>query len=257
MRTPEILLVLLTAASTSALGCAKQGELSSRTLNQVADELGRAGLEILYPAQTGVEPGQVYISSGDRPLSQAWSPRPGALSTRSGRASFIELSNDSRYEFRAASSSRILGEEISVALDQNRITEFGLSFGAPTLVTFYGTDLLTLTLTNPELRSQIEHFLDSPDLVMIGSTLQTSSIAVSLKSQDASKAQAVLPKLAEVFDSELNVTKSGEAQAQWEISDGRSMTIAYRLFPKETLRRSRSLVRGPEDAIDVVGGLPD
>jgi len=232
------------------------------TLRDVKKELRAGGFELWYPAEGGVEPGQIWFSDGR--IKNIQQERPGELPVRSTQdAEFGTLLKhiEAKASLDAKFSDKILGKagDLSALLGAATVRDVRLDFGKAT-VTRVALGNLKQQAVLDKLPSGYRDDLYSVrdgtrPLIFIAGVVQVSGMKYTFTCEDTGKLKAAAPKIAESINATFDVSASSKTEAVWEIPDSKTLTIGIAPVQGDFLALSD---RALDDAVrSAVGFLQD
>lgn len=201
------------------------------TLGDVKSELKKGGFALWYPAEAGVEPGQIWQTKGKARIKQQ--RKPTALSVDTADATFETLKKtvDATVSLDVKFSNEILGKagDMSALLQQGTVKNVDLNFGK--------TEIQRITmgdLRKPEIRSQFDAgYLsdlekveaDNVDFVLIATVVRSSGMKYVFKCNDTSKLEAKAPEIAKAVSADFKLNIISKTEAVWEVPNTKPMVI--------------------------------
>jgi hypothetical protein len=200
------------------------------TLSNVKSELAKAGYVMWYPAEAGIEPGQIW-QSNDGTLRTPIDQRPASLSFSTNLASFETLSKtvNANVSLSASFQSNTLGQigALSAALTNSSVTAVSLDFG-----TNYTHRIFVRALTDgytnfpASYQSDLQKVQGQKDnfMVIVG-TVSASGLKYTFTCTNSSTLQANAPAIAKAINADFNVTVIDGNTAVWNIPSTEDLVI--------------------------------
>lgn len=201
------------------------------TLGDVKKELSEGGYVLWYPAEAGVEPGQIWQTQGNKRIKQQ--RKPSALSVDTALAQFKTLKKtvDATASIDLKFSNEILGKagEMAVLMQEGTVKSVDLNFGK--------TEIQRITmgdLRKDSIRSQFDSgYLedlkkvenDNIDYVLITAIVRTAGMKYVFKCEDTSKLELKAPEIAKAVSVDFKLNIVSKTEAVWEVPDSTPLVI--------------------------------
>jgi hypothetical protein len=227
----KVTLLLLTLAIA---GC--------NDLKDVESELNKGGFVLWYPAESGVEPGQIWVTNGKqkdirqmRPDQlELFGPNPATFKTLSKKV-------DAQMTLDTSFGEEILGEagELAVVLKNATVENVELNFGKTRI-----TRLVLGDIGNPEIRKTLpEGYLKDlekveklPGYVLVSSVVTSSGMKFTFTCEDTKQLEAKVPEISKLIKGEFSLNIKNDKTASWEIPETDVLTIGTALVSGPTVR---------------------
>jgi hypothetical protein len=208
----------------------------------VKRELMEGGFTLWYPAEEGVEPGQIWITNGkEKHILQR---RPDGLPLEGPKiAKFKTLKKKVEADMTLDISvgEEILGEvgELAVLLKSATVKDVDLDFGKTHVTRFVLGDLadpkIRETLSDAYLDDVVKARIREDDAyVLIDGVLTSSGMKFTFTCEDTKQLKAQAPKISELIKAELNLEIKSDKKASWEIPETKDLVIGISFAPTET-----------------------
>jgi hypothetical protein len=225
------------------------------TLKDVRTELREGGFALWYPAESGVEPGQIWVTNGTekhirqrRPDQLAlFGPNPTQFKTLSKTVD-ADLSLDVSF------GEGVLGKagQLAALLKSATVKEVKLDFGETRV-----SRLVLGDLADPNVKKQLpDGYLKDLEKVrtpvdgyiLITGVVTSSGMKYTFTCDDTEQLEAKAPEISELIKAEFNLNVSNRTEATWEIPETDVLAIGItpvcgeiaRLRPDE-VAKSRAL----------------
>jgi sporulation protein YlmC with PRC-barrel domain len=242
------------------------------TLKDVRKELGEGGFALWYPAESGVEPGQIWITNGKQKHIQQ--RRPNELNLLGpSRVKFKSLTKtvDADTSLNAAFAEGILGEaeDLAVLLKNATVKEVKLNFGET-----YVSRLVLGDLSDPKIKEQLskgyltdlENVKKLDQYVLITAVVTSSGMKYTFECEDTKQLEVKAPEISEIIKAEFNLKIESNTTATWEIPETDVLAIGItpvsgeivQLRPKDaesrTLKIEKALLKLKSQDIKLIPG---
>ncbi|NLZ06705.1 MAG: hypothetical protein GXY19_16180 [Phycisphaerae bacterium] len=209
--------LLVVALVTMAAGC------PPTTLRDVKRELGEGGYALWYPAEEGVEPGQIWITNGKKKHIQQL--RPSALSLYGPHAAaFKTLAKtvNANLSLDLSFGGEVLGEigELGALLSTGTVKEVRLDFGQTRISRLVLGDLNEPNITSRLPAGYLDDLAKVKTLdhhVLVTAVVTSSGLKYIFTCDDTSKLQANAPAISELIGADFELNVSSSKKATWEI----------------------------------------
>ena len=194
------------------------------TLKDVKEELREGGFALWYPAESGVEPGQIWVTNGTekhirqrRPHQLAlFGPNPAQFRTLS-RIVDADLSLDVSF------GEGVLGKvgQLAALLKSATVKEVKLDFGETRV-----SRLILGDLGDPNVKKQLpDAYLRDLEKVrtpvdgyiLITGVVTSSGMKYTFMCDDTKQFEAKAPAISKLIEAEFNLKVSSRTEATWEI----------------------------------------
>lgn len=195
------------------------------TLKDVRKELGEGGFVLWYPAESGVEPGQIWVTNGRQKYIQQ--RRPNGLNLFGpNRVKFKSLTKkvDADVSLNASFTEGILGEaeDLAVLLKNATVKEVKLNFGE----TFVSRIVLG-DLSDPRVKEQLskgylrdlENVKNLDQYVLITAIVTSSGMTYTFECEDTKQLEVKAPEISTLIKAEFNLKLESKTIATWEIPE--------------------------------------
>jgi hypothetical protein len=222
-------------------------------LKDVRHELNEGGFALWYPAESGVEPGQIWVTNGKQKhilqrcpeQLSLFGPNPVKFKTLSKKVE-ADVTLDTSFV------EGILGEvgELAVLLKSATVKGVELDFGET-----HVTRLVLGDLSNPEIKKTLsEGYMEDlakvethTGYVLISDIVTSSGMTFTFTCEDTKQLEAKVPEINELIKGEFKLNVKSDKVASWEIPETDILAIGatfvlgqtVQLKPKEV--RSRAL----------------
>jgi hypothetical protein len=237
----EAMLVMLVCV---AAGC--------NDLEKVKKELEAGGFALWYPAEAGVEPGQIWATNGKQKVIQQLRP-DGLKLFGPNSVQFRTLSKrvNADASLKAAFAGRILGEaeDLAVLLTSANVKNVTLDFGETNV-----SRVVLGDLSDPKIKEQLpegylkdlEKVRTRHEYVLIAAVVTSSGMKFTFTCDDTKQLEAKVPEIKKLIKGEFNLNVSSGTKASWEIPETNVLAIGttlvsgdiVRLQPKEVKSRA-------------------
>lgn len=217
-----------------AVGC--------NNLKDVRTELEKGGYTLWYPAESGVEPGQIWITNGKEKYIQQ--RRPNQLTLFGpNRVKFQTLSKkvDANLSLNASFSEGVLGEaeELAVLLKSATVKEVTLDFGETRV-----SRLVLGDLSDPNIIEQLpkgylrdlEKVQTVTQYVLISGIVTSSGMKYIFKCEDTKQLEAKVPEIRKLIKGEFSLNVKDNTEASWEIPETDVLAIGTTLVSGQTVQ---------------------
>lgn len=230
------------------------------SLKDFKKELEQGGFSLWYPAESGVEPGQIWITNGRKKHIQQRRP------------SNLELFGPNRVKFRtltkkvnadmsldAAFAQELLGgaDELSVLFKNATVKSIELDFGETTVSRIVLGDLadpnVTKNLSQGYL-NDLEKVRTRPEYVLIAAIVTSSGMKYTFECEDTKQLEAKVPEISKLIQGEFKLNISSGTTANWEIPETDVLAIGTTLVSGQDMR-SRTGESAEARALDVQNSL--
>jgi len=225
--------VILLMLALAVAGC--------NDLKDVERELNDGGFVLWYPAESGVEPGQIWITNGKG--KHILQRRPDGLplfgpSTTQFRTLRGKVEAD--MTLNTSFGEEILGDagELAVLLKSATVKDVELDFGE-TLV----TRLVLADLRDPKIRETLpDAYLDDvvkaqthedDACVLIDGIVTSSGMTFTFTCEDTKKLEAKVPEINKLIKGEFKLNFKSDREAIWEIPETNVLVIGTSFAPTE------------------------
>jgi hypothetical protein len=243
--------VILVMFALAVAGC--------NDLKDVKRELNDGGFALWYPAESGVEPGQIWITNGKQKHIQQRRPdRLALFGPNSVKFKTLSTKVEADMTLDTSVGEGILGEvgELAVLLKSATVKGVELDFGET-----HVTRLVLGDLSNPEIRKTLpEGYLEDlvkvqmrPGYVLISDIVTSSGMTFTFTCEDTKQLEAKVPEISKLIKGEFNLNVKSDKTASWEIPETDVLAIGTTFVSGQTVRLK------PEDvksrALDVQNAL--
>lgn len=217
MRTSAIVLGLLLSGCT--------------TLGDVKDEMDKAGFALWYPAEAGIEAGQIWQIEGQKRIREQ--RKPNALEATTGKAQFetLKKSIDASTSLDLNFTNKILGNagDMAALLKAGTVKSVELNFGDTVIQRITMGDLREQSVVS-RLPSGYASDLrkvqaDNADFVLIGAVVTAAGMKYIFKCEDSAQLQAKAPEIAKSVSADFNLKVVSKTEAVWEIPNTTPLVI--------------------------------
>ena len=200
------------------------------TIDKVKDEVGKGGFALVYPAQSGIEPGQIWRAD----LAFIDQRRPTALKDGpSGPAQFESLSKtvDASAALDADFGDKVVTDigKFSAGLKAARVKKVDLNFGQVSIKRIVVGDLRDenilkdLPQTYKNALSRVEH--GEGNLAVITAVLYVQGMKYTFTCDDTTSLQASIPELKQLVKGDFKLQVVSKTQAVWEVPSNEVLAI--------------------------------
>jgi hypothetical protein len=235
---------LLTALTTLLfIGCA------TSSMRDVQKELNRGGFELWYPAEAGVQPGEVWSISSEpkrEPVQrkpqwlQVQGPHPSQFRTLkktiswglSGQADYPTIAN---------------AESLKAAFDLGGVKKVDLNFGETEIYRIFTGDLTAESNIQQMGRDYLEALLSArtnENQAVLSSVVVSKGLRFEILSTNQAQLTAQIPKVEQLFNARLIVTNNNTGEAVWEIPNTNKLIIAFARVSPQNLENLPRTVGG-------------
>ena len=212
------------------------------SLEDVKKELEEGGYALWYPAESGVEPGQIWITNGKQKYIQQ--RRPSNLKLFGPNITkFRTLSKkvNANQSLDAKFTEGLLGEagDLALLLSNATVKTIELDFGETTVSRVVLGDLtdpnVTKHLSEGYLRD-LEKVRTRPDYVLIAAVITSSGMKYTFECENTKKLEAKVPEISKLIKGEFNLNISSDTTASWEIPETDALAIGTTLVSGQIMR---------------------
>ncbi len=201
------------------------------TLSDVKSELGKGGFSLWYPAEAGIEAGQIWQIEGAKRIREQ--RRPASLEATSGVARFETLTKsvDAKATLDLDFTNRILGEagDMGVLLKAGTVRSVELDFGSTSIQRVTLGDLRDASVVSKLPAGYVADLkkvqADDVDFVLVGAVVSAAGMKYVFKCADTTQLQAKAPEIAKAIAADFNLQVVSKTEAVWEIPAGTPLVI--------------------------------
>lgn len=242
------------------------------TLKDVRKELREGGFVLWYPAESGVEPGQIWVTNGKQ--KNIIHRRPNGLNLFGpNRVKFKSLTKkvDADASLNAAFAEGILGEaeDLAVLLKNATVKEVKLNFGKT-----YVSRIVLGDLSDPNVKEQLpkgyirdlENVQNLDHYVLISAIVTSSGMKYTFECEDTKQLEIKAPEISKIIKAEFNLNLESNTTATWEIPEtdvlaigitpvsGEIVLLRPRAAKSRTLNVEKSLLKLKTSDIKLIPG---
>lgn len=213
------------------LGLVLQG---CNSLGDVKSELAKGGFALWYPAEAGVEPGQIWQieERGKRRIKQQRTP-PALKLDDPVAASFETLKKtvDGTVGLDLGFTNGILGSagDMAVLLKAGSVKKVELSFGQTEIRRMTLGDLRSEAVRRqlpPEYLSDLQKIdKDDRNYVVIAGVVRSAGLKYVFECDDSSQLEAKAPEISKAISADFKLKVLSKTEAVWEIPTATPMVI--------------------------------
>jgi len=202
------------------------------TLQNVKNELAKGGFVLWYPAESGIEPGQIwYIKDRKKDIKQL---KPENLKIIENDAQFQSLKKevDASISLDTQFSNKLLSQsgEMSALLKAGTVKSVSLNFGVTKIQRIITDDLATMKL-KPAYKARLSDVENKKEgYFLIIAVVNTSGLKYVFKCDNTSSLQAKAPDIAKSISADFNLTIISNTEATWDIPNSKVMAIGITPF---------------------------
>lgn len=223
MGVRRITVALIAAWAIGVSGCT--------TLGNVKDELRKGGFAIWYPAEAGIEAGQIWQIEGAKRIREQ--KKPATLEATAGEAKFetLKKSVDASSSLDLNFTNKILGiaGDMAVLLKAGTVKSVDLNFGNTSIQRITMGDLRDSNVTSKLPAGYVEDLrkvrAGNLDFVLIGAVVTVAGMKYVFKCEDTAQLQAKAPEIAKAITPDFNLKIVSKTEAVWEIPASTPLVI--------------------------------
>jgi hypothetical protein len=244
---PGFMLVAIMLSAIAVSGC--------NTLGDVYREVAKGGYVLWYPADSGVEAGQIWQVEGTKRIREERAP--DSLEVDSAVVQFETMSKtiDAQATLDVTFSEKLLGAagELGTELKAAGVKKVELQFGKTKVERITLGDLrnpLVVAQFSAGYRDGLSSVVaDDHHFVLIGAVLRAAGMKYSFSCDNAAALEAKAPEIAKAIKADFNVHATGKTTAVWEIPESVPLTIAFiPVFGRDLQSRSHPKFIAPSTA---------
>jgi len=222
------------------------------TLGDVYKEVSKGGYVLWYPADSGVEAGQIWQVEGSKRIREERAPDSLQVDTAVVQFETLSKAIDAQATLDIKFSEKLLGAagELGAQLKAAGVRKVELQFGKTKV------ERITLgDMRNPLVASQFSEgyrdglnsvLADDHHFVLIGAVLRAAGMKYSFSCENAAALEAKAPEIAQAIKADFNVHATSKTTAVWEIPESVPLTIAFTpVFGKDLRSRSHPTFISP------------
>ena len=253
-----VFLALLFMAAFMVAGC---------HLEHVRRELKKGGFDLWYPAESGVEPGQIWVTNGKQKSIEQLCP-DGLKTFGPGTVKFQTLSQkvDANVSLDTSFGEKTLGQagELAVLLENATVKNVTLDFGKT-----YVTRLVGGSLRDPQIRKTLpEGYLEDlvkvrtkrDGYVLISDIVTSSGMTFTFTCEDTKKLEVKAPEISKLIKGEFDLDIKSDKTASWKIPETDVLTIGICFLSGEAVDKATDEVDiselDVENALLKLKGIP-
>jgi len=250
--------VLLLMLALAVAGC--------NDLREVEDELNEGGFALWYPAESGIEPGQIWITNGKQKHIQQRRPDRLAL-FGPNPAKFKTLTKvvNADVSLDASFAEGTLGGagELAALLKSATVEGVKIDFGDTRV-----TRLVLGDLSNPQVTKDLpEGYLDDLKNVrtrqgyaLVSGIVTSSGMTFTFTCKDTKQLEAKLPEINKLMKGEFKLNITSDKTAKWEIPETSVLAIGTSLVsgksPRDVREGTRSEAADAESVLLMLRNVP-
>jgi hypothetical protein len=223
MEARRIVVAGLVTCAIAVAGC--------NTLSDVRTELGKGGFSLWYPAEGGIEAGQIWQIEGAKRIREQ--KKPAALEATSGAAKFETLrkSVDASSSLDLDFTNKILGEagDMGVLLKAGTVKSVALDFGSTSIQRITLGDLRDADVISKLPAGYVTDLkkvqADDVDFVLVGAVVSAAGMKYVFKCDDTTQLQAKAPEIAKAIAADFALKVVSKTEAVWEIPASTPLVI--------------------------------
>jgi hypothetical protein len=240
----KLMLVAVVPFALAAFGC--------NTLGDVYKEVAKGGYILWYPADSGVEAGQIWQVEGTKRIKEERAPDSLQVDTSAVQFETLSKTIDAQATLDTTFSKKLLGTagELGAQLKAVGVKKIELQFGKTEVARITLGDLrnpLVISKFSPGYRDSLGRVAaDDHRFVLIGAVLRAAGMKCSFSCDNAAALEAKAPEIAQAINAEFNVHVTSKTTAIWEIPESEPLTIAFiPVFGKDLQSRSHASFMAP------------
>ena len=223
MEVRRIVIAGLVTCAIAGAGC--------NTLSDVKSELGKGGFSLWYPAEGGIEAGQIWQIEGAKRIREQ--KKPAALEATSDAAKFETLrkSVDASSSLELDFTNKILGEagDMAVLLKAGTVKSVELDFGNTSIQRITLGDLRDADVVSKLPAGYVTDLkkvqADDVDFVLVGTVVSAAGMKYVFTCDDTAQLQAKAPEIAKAIAGDFNLEVVSKTEAVWEIPASTPLVI--------------------------------
>lgn len=223
MELRRIVVLGLLACAIGVAGC--------NTLGDVRTELGKGGFSLWYPAEGGIEAGQIWQIEGAKRIRQQ--KKPASLEVTSGLAKFETLrkSVDASSSLEMSFTNQILGEagDMAVLLKAGTVKSVELDFGSTSIQRITLGDLRDAAVVSKLPAGYVTDLkkvkADDVDFVLVSAVVSAAGMRYVFTCDDTAQLQARAPEIAKTIAADFGLEVVSKTEAVWEIPASTPLVI--------------------------------
>jgi hypothetical protein len=211
----RLIVALIAGLAIGVSGCT--------TLRDVKDELRKGGFALWYPAEGGIEAGQIWQIEGSKRIREQ--KKPAALEATIGEAKFetLKRSVDASSSLDLSFTNKVLGKagDMAVLLKAGTVNSVELNFGNTAIQRITMGDLRDPNIISKLPAGYVMDLrkvqADNVDFALIGAVVTAAGMKYVFKCEDTAQLQAKAPEIAKAISADFSLKIVSKTEAVWDI----------------------------------------
>jgi predicted small secreted protein len=236
------------------------------TLKDARKELQKAGYALWYPAEEGVEAGEVWQAEGNARIKQQRKPDGLEAETHAAQFETLKKTVDAGCSLDLKFTNKLLGKadeagNLAALLKAGTVKTVDLNFGTTKIHRITLGDLredeIRKKLPAEYLAALKKVEADNIDYVLLAAVVTSAGMKYVFKCEDTAQLQAQAPEIAKAISAKFDVSVKSKTEAFWEIPEATPLVIGILpvrgrdlgLPPEKLAKTVAANIRGAEKSL--------